>query len=163
MDIIEEFLVPDEAELERRDKELKEAIELEEREKRIAEEEAKEKAKEKARKLEYQRLLNSVMATTGYNFEGHNIIKYNGIISSESSVETGFLSEIFIEAADFWGDESKIYTSKLSKAKAQALTRLKHNALCTNSNAIIGIDFDIYTMSNNTIVVSANGTAVTID
>mgnify|MGYP002474615196 FL=1 len=37
------------------------------------------------------------------------------------------------------------------------------NALAINANAIIGIDFDITTFSNNMIGVSVNGTAVVVE
>ncbi len=36
------------------------------------------------------------------------------------------------------------------------------NAMTVNANALIGVDFDITTFSNNIIAVSANGTAVVI-
>ena len=37
------------------------------------------------------------------------------------------------------------------------------NAMTMDANAIIGIDFDITTFSNNMIGVSANGTAVVVE
>lgn len=44
-----------------------------------------------------------------------------------------------------------------------ALENMIQSALGLGSNAIIGIDFDITTLSNNIIAVSANGTAVVIE
>lgn len=39
---------------------------------------------------------------------------------------------------------------------------ITEKALQLGANAIIGVDFDIMTIGNNMIVVSANGTAVII-
>ena len=47
--------------------------------------------------------------------------------------------------------------------KKLALEDLIKKALYVGANAIIGIDFDIMTLSSNMIAVSANGTAVTIE
>ena len=43
-----------------------------------------------------------------------------------------------------------------------ALENMISNAMEIGANAIIGIDFDIITFSNNMIAVSINGTAVVI-
>lgn len=146
------FLLPDNAELERRDRAAKLVIENEERQKRLIEMEKENKEK-----------LQEMLDTTGYNFEGHHITSYNGVISAEYAVGTTFFNELLIEFAHETEHESTIYSSKLSKAKDEALLRLKYKAIHRNSNGIIGIDFDIYTLKDNTIIVSVTGTAVTVE
>lgn len=48
-------------------------------------------------------------------------------------------------------------------AKKRAYNELIQIARNLGANALIGVDFDYVTLSSNTIGVSANGTAVTIE
>ena len=105
-------------------------------------------------------LINSFKMTTGFNFENEEIVEYLGIVSGEIVLGTGFLSELSASINDFFGTSSTALEGKLSKAKNAAQENLKQKALAKGANAVIGVDFDITTFSNNIIVVSANGTAV---
>lgn len=121
-----------------------------------------EQRKEQEQKLLLQRA-RDFKVTTGYNFEGYKITKYLGIVTNEALVGTGIISELSSQFNDGMGTESSINKSKLSKSKQIALKRLMEDALIIGANAIIGIDYDIMTFSNNTIVTSINGTAVYIE
>lgn len=101
--------------------------------------------------------------TTGYNFEKYNIVDYLDIVSGEVVLGTGFFSELGAQISDTFGTSSGMFEGKLSVAKKAALENIKAKALVKGANAIIGIDFDIMTFSNNMIAVSANGTAVVIE
>lgn len=107
-------------------------------------------------------MVRNIMLNTGYNFEGYNIVNYCGIVSAESVLGTGMFSEFSLAVNDFLGTTSDTYQNKLANAKQDALEKLKLIAASINANAIIGIDFDVLTLSNNALVVSANGTAVKI-
>lgn len=48
-------------------------------------------------------------------------------------------------------------------AKELSVEKLKIQSVLAGGNAVIGIDFDYITLSNNMIGVSANGTAVVIE
>lgn len=52
---------------------------------------------------------------------------------------------------------------KLSEAKNMAMSNLIKKAVALESNALIGIDYDIMTIGKSMIVVSVNGTAVLIE
>lgn len=62
-----------------------------------------------------------------------------------------------------FGTNASEFEGKIAIAKAKAMENLKHKALNMGTNAIIGVDFDLMTLSNNMIVVSVNGTAVKIE
>lgn len=64
---------------------------------------------------------------------------------------------------DLLGTSSGTFEGKMSKAKKIALNNLIEKSLSIGANALIGIDFDIMTLTNNMIVVSINGTAVVIE
>lgn len=51
----------------------------------------------------------------------------------------------------------------MREAKKAAYDQMIHNALVQGANALIGVDFDYITFSNNILGASANGTAVYIE
>lgn len=103
------------------------------------------------------------LLTSGYNFEGYKIISYNGIVSGEVVMGTGFLSEFSASFDDFFGSTSEAFSEKIVKAKEIALTKMINASCARGGNAIIGVDFDYTTFANNMIAVSANGTSVIIE
>lgn len=104
-----------------------------------------------------------IMLTTGYNFEGYNIIQYKKIISGECVLGTGFLSEFGAAISDLLGSTSGMFSEKLKIAKMASIYQLKKECFLAEGNAIIGVDFDYITFQNNMIGVVANGTAVIVE
>lgn len=129
----------------------------------------KEKQKEiEAQEHEKQQILvkeqlQNHMLTTGYNFEGYEIHKYVGIVSEEVVIGTGVFSELSASLSDFLGDSSGAFSKKLKQAKNSALKKLVSTSITKGGNAIIGIDFDYITFSNNMIGVVVNGTSVIVE
>ncbi len=109
-----------------------------------------------------KRNVNHIL-TSGYNFEGYKIISYNGIVSGEIVMGTGFLSEFAASLSDFFGATSEEFSEKIIKAKEIALSKMINASCAKGGNAIIGVDFDYTTFGNNMIAVSANGTSVVIE
>lgn len=122
-----------------------------------------ESVQSEASYMDYTNRKTTFMTTTGYNFEGYAIKKYLNIVNGKIVLGTGFLSELSASVTDFLGTTSGTIQGKIGKAKAMALENMIQSALGLGANAIIGIDFDITTLSNNIIAVSANGTAVVIE
>lgn len=103
------------------------------------------------------------MLTTGYNFERYRIVDYKGVISGETVLGTGFLSEFSSSLSDFFGTEASRFSNKLEKAKDAAKDRLIERSVSLGGNAIIGVDFDYIMFENNMVGVIANGTSVIIE
>lgn len=101
--------------------------------------------------------------TTGYSFDGFKIKEYLGVHSGETVLGTGFISEFSASLSDILGTQSNMFSKKMAQAKQEALDALISKALLLGANALIGIDFDYITFSNNILGVSANGTAVVIE
>lgn len=125
--------------------------------------ESKEKA-ERAQIIEenFYDLEKAFKVTTGYDFEGYQIVDYKGIVSGDIVLETGFISEFAASWSDAFGTTSNTFAGKMKTAKQKALKQLMANAMITGANAVIGIDFDYTMFGNNMLGVSANGTAVVI-
>lgn len=123
------------------------------------------KEEEELQKLENQikaEKLNSLLITTGYNFETYKIIKYKTVITASVVVGTGLLSELSADISDILGIEATSFTCKLDLAKQAAQSKLAEVALHENANAIIGIDYEIFSIGSNMIAVSISGTAVNV-
>lgn len=105
----------------------------------------------------------ALMTTVGFSFEGYRIVEYLDIVTGETVLGTGFLAELSASWADTFGETSGAMSSKLAQAKELAFKAAKVNCIEKGGNAIIGIDFDYITFSNNMIGVIANGTAVRIE
>lgn len=108
-------------------------------------------------------LLKDFMLTTGYEFSGYHIVKYNGIVSGQVVLGTGFLSEFSASFSDFFGSESYKFADKLEAAKNAAIERMVEKSVDEGGNALIGVDFDYITFHGNMIGVVANGTSVIIE
>ena len=103
---------------------------------------------------------SSFILTTTSIIEGYEISDYLGIVSAESSIGTGFFTELTAQNADFWGFRAGMYESKLSIAKQRAIRLMEMNAIHMGANALIGIDIDIMNTTRNIFLVVATGTAV---
>ena len=61
--------------------------------------------------------------TTGFNFEGYTITSYLGIVSGQTVLGTGFLSEFKASFSDFFGVQSDAFADKLEEAKQAAMKK----------------------------------------
>ena len=136
-----------------------------ENERKTIEKKNKEELQERMVKVEndFYKRKNDFKMTTGYSFNGFEIKEYRGIVSGEVVLGTGFISEFAANVSDILGTTSNVFANKMLQAKQGALDNLIKNALYVGGNALIGVDFDYITFSNNILGVSANGTAVTIE
>ena len=101
--------------------------------------------------------------TTGFNFDGFKITKYIAVISGNVVLGTGLFSEFVGSISDVLGTTSTPFENKMEKAKEIAIQKLIIKSATIGGNAIIGVDFDFFTLNNNMIAVSANGTSVNIE
>ena len=116
-----------------------------------------------ANKQKFKNLIRTYPLTTGYEFVGYTITKYQGVISGDAVLGTGFFSEFTASLSDFFGTQSNTFANKMIEVKNAAKQRLIEQSMQLGGNAIIGVDFDYVTFGNNMIGVSANGTSVTIE
>lgn len=117
------------------------------------------KKKEEEEKYFYETML----LTTGDFFEGHHVQKYLGVVTGETILGTGFLSEFKASFSDLLGEESNAFMDKMRQAREASMKRLKKNALDLEANAVLGIHFSVLTLGQNMMGVSATGTAVLLE
>lgn len=122
-----------------------------------------EERKQELYTMERQATLSQdCLMTSGYNFEGYEIVAYHGVVCGESVLGTGFLSSWDASVSDMLGAESSSFIHKLQDARSIATTRGIEQATKAGGNAIIGVDIDYTMFTNNLIGVIFNGTSVTI-
>ena len=98
-----------------------------------------------------------MILTTTNSVENYKIIDYKGIVSG-----TAVNSEKITMSFNMQNYYAAIGES-IEEVKSAALEQLKENAKKINANAVVGINLDIEIRNNdNTIIVSATGTAVNI-
>ena len=106
-----------------------------------------------------------MIITTTNTVEGKKVIEYKGIITSHVIIGANVFRDIMANIRDIVGGRSKSYEMKLEDAKRIALEELEQEGVKLGVNAIVGVDFDFETIGTNgsMLMVSATGTAVTIE
>lgn len=103
-----------------------------------------------------------MIVTTTPSVEGKNITGYHGVVVGEAILGANVFRDIFAGITDIIGGRSGAYEKELGKARQIALSELEDRASGKGANAVVGVDLD-YEVINNMLMVSASGTAVTID
>ena len=103
-----------------------------------------------------------MLLSSGYEFEGYDIVEYVGYESAQVVLGTGFLSALGSSFADLLGTTSNTYENKLANAESICKQKLISKAVQKGCNAIIGIDIDYTTFTNDVMGVIAGGTFVKV-
>lgn len=103
-----------------------------------------------------------MIVTTTNMIEGHKITEYHGITTGETIIGANVFSDVFTGIQDIVGGRSGAYETALAEARLTALAEMQDYATTLGANAVVGVDL-AYEVINNMLMVSASGTAVTID
>jgi uncharacterized protein YbjQ (UPF0145 family) len=103
--------------------------------------------------------------TTTPSIEGKRVTKYHGIVAGEAILGANLFKDLFAGIRDLVGGRSATYEKELQRARDIALEELRQRAQDLGANAVIGIDIDYEIMGkeNGMMMVSASGTAVTVE
>jgi len=103
-----------------------------------------------------------MITTTTPSVEGQRITAYHGIVVGEAILGANVFRDLFAGITDIIGGRSGAYEQELGKARTVALQEMEDRARDMGGNAVVGVDLD-YEVINNMLMVSASGTAVTLD
>jgi uncharacterized protein YbjQ (UPF0145 family) len=103
-----------------------------------------------------------MIVTTTPSVEGRKIIDYKGIVVGEAILGANVIRDLFAGITDILGGRSGAYEEELGKARSVALSEMEDRAAALGATAVVGVDLD-YEVINNMLMVSASGTAVTLD
>ena len=106
-----------------------------------------------------------MLVTTTPMIEGKRIIRYYGIVSGETIIGANVFRDFLAGIRDFVGGRSGAYEEVLRQAKDTAIREMEEQAARLGANAVIGVDLDYETVggSGSMLMVTATGTAVTIE
>ncbi len=103
-----------------------------------------------------------MIVTTTPSVEGRRITAYHGVVVGEAILGANVFRDLFAGITDIIGGRSGAYEQSLGEARTTALRELEQRAGEAGGNAVVGVDLD-YEVINNMLMVSASGTAVTLD
>ncbi|WP_337040405.1 heavy metal-binding domain-containing protein [Emticicia sp. 17c] len=86
------------------------------------------------------------------------------IVTAQSTMGTGFISELSLSWNDFFGLESNTMNSKISLGEDNCMKMLRAKTIALGGNAVIGVDIDYAEVGalRGLIMVCATGTAVRV-
>lgn len=103
-----------------------------------------------------------MIVTTTPSVEGRRITEYHGIVVGEAILGANVVRDLFAGITDILGGRSGAYEEELGRARETALGEMEDHARSRGADAVVGVDLD-YEVINNMLMVSASGTAVTLD
>lgn len=103
-----------------------------------------------------------MIITTTQEIQGRQVVEYLGIVTGEAILGANIFRDIFAGIRDIVGGRSAAYEEELGKARRTALAEMEDRAREMGATAIVGVDLD-YEVINNMLMVSASGTAVTLE
>jgi uncharacterized protein YbjQ (UPF0145 family) len=103
-----------------------------------------------------------MIVTTTHSVDGRRITAYHGIVVGEAILGANVFRDLFAGITDIIGGRSGAYEEELGKARTVALQEMQDRARDLGATAVVGVDLD-YEVINNMLMVSASGTAVTLD
>jgi len=106
-----------------------------------------------------------MILTTTPMIEGKKITAYHGVVFGEVIAGVDFVKDIVAGFSNFFGGRSGTYEEELLNARKTALEELEHRARLMGANAVVGIDVDYEVLGadNGMLMVTASGTAVTVE
>jgi uncharacterized protein YbjQ (UPF0145 family) len=105
-----------------------------------------------------------MIITTTPTVEGRRIVAYHGIVSGEAILGANVFRDFFASIRDVVGGRSGSYEKVLRSARDTAIGEMAEEAQRKGANAIVGVDIDYGAVGKDEgmMMVTANGTAVTL-
>jgi uncharacterized protein YbjQ (UPF0145 family) len=105
-----------------------------------------------------------ILSTTP-TIQGKTIKRYHAIVTGEAILGANIFKDFFAGIRDIVGGRSAAYEKELRRAREIALQEVEQQAAQLGANAVVGVDLDYETVGSQAamLMVSASGTAVTIE
>ena len=106
-----------------------------------------------------------MFVTTTNAGEGRKVVEYKDIVFGEVITGINFFKDIGAGLRNMFGGRSQGYEDELCNARNEALEEMKRRAASLGANAVIGVDIDYEVLGsdNGMLMVTASGTAVTVE
>ena len=106
-----------------------------------------------------------MISTTTPTLEGHRVTAYHGIVVGEAILGANVFRDLFAGVRDIIGGRSGAYEKSLQEARGIAIREMEERAAAMGGNAVVGVDLDYEVVGEKggMLMVSASGTAVTVE
>lgn len=106
-----------------------------------------------------------MILSTTHTLEGKNITNYHGVVFGETIIGANLFKDLFASIRDVVGGRSGSYEKVLMEARDTAINEMAQRASILGANGVIGIDIDYEVVGNSgsMLMVSASGTAVSLE
>jgi uncharacterized protein YbjQ (UPF0145 family) len=106
-----------------------------------------------------------MLITTTPTVEGRRIVAYHGVVSGEAILGANVFRDFFASIRDVVGGRSGSYERVLRDGRDTALREMIDEAERLGAHAIVGVQLDYGALgaSEGMMMVTANGTAVTLE
>ena len=106
-----------------------------------------------------------MILTTTPTIQGRNIGEYRGIVTGEAIIGANIFKDFFAGIRDIVGGRSAAYEAELRNARELALAEMSKAAEQNGGNAVVGVDLDyeVVGQGGSMLMVTASGTAVSVD
>jgi uncharacterized protein YbjQ (UPF0145 family) len=106
-----------------------------------------------------------MIVTTTPSVEGKRIVEYKGLVFGEVVAGVNFIKDFAAGLTNILGGRSMSYEGELIEARQSAIDEMSERARQLGANAVVGVDVDYEALGQhgNMLMVTASGTAVTIE
>jgi uncharacterized protein YbjQ (UPF0145 family) len=106
-----------------------------------------------------------MIITTTPTVEGRRVTAYQGIVTGEAIIGANIVKDVLAGIRDIVGGRAGSYEQALRSAREEALREMAHEARERGADAVVGVDLDYEVLGRNNgmLMVSASGTAVTLE
>lgn len=104
-----------------------------------------------------------MIIVTTPNVPGYKIKEVKGIVMGLTPRTRGLGGKFIASLESLFGGEITSFTSEMEKARKDAINRMIKDAKNIGANAVIGVDIETTEIFQGVVLISATGTAVTIE
>ena len=102
------------------------------------------------------------MVTTAFEFEGHKIVKYLGVVRGITVRSRSIIGNIGAGIQTLFGGNISLYTELCEKARGEAFEIMMQHAQAIGANAVVAMRYDANEVASGVTEVLAYGTAVVV-
>ena len=106
--------------------------------------------------------MDRTMVTTGFVFEGYQVVRHLGVVRGITVRSRSILGNIGAGLQTLIGGNITIYTELCEKTRSEAFDLMLDHAAKLGANALIGVRYDANEVTDGVTEVLCYGTAVVV-